>query len=123
MKESKKQKKNLPEVHIIGDLQDIKNLVSGVNKKKTIVVFQDGEEGSYYLEIDGKIQMILKDDITELEKEYKLIYFSFFPSRKKTEPVIEEEPASEEQDKNKKKPKNGKRNTEQKSHKRKNHKK
>jgi hypothetical protein len=122
MKESKKQKKSIPEVHILGDLQGIKMLVAGVNKKKTLVIFQDGEEGSYYLEVDGEIQMILKDDISELEKEYKLIFFTFFPSRKKTEPPIEEEPAGEEQGKKAKKLKSGTRRTEQKSHKHRNHK-
>jgi hypothetical protein len=99
MKESKKRKINLPEVHILGDLEDVKNLVAGVNKKKTIVVFQDGEQGSYYLEVDGKIQMILHDDITELEKEYRLIFFSFFPGRKKVEPVAEEQTLTEEAEK------------------------
>jgi hypothetical protein len=87
MKANKKQKKALPEVHILGDLQDVKKLVSGVNKKKTIVVFKDGDEGSIYLEIEGKFQQIQLKDLKYLEKEYKLIYFSFFPSRKKVEPA------------------------------------
>jgi hypothetical protein len=90
MKPAKKQKKVLPEVHILGDLQDVKTLISGLNKKKTIVLFHDGEQDSLYLEIEGKFQQIHHKDIRQLEKEYKLIYFSFFPSRKKIEPLPEE---------------------------------
>jgi hypothetical protein len=89
MKTVKKQKKVLPEVHILGDLQDVKNLISGLNKKKTLVVFHDGEQDSFYLEIDGKFQQVLQNDFAQLEKEYKLIIFSFFPSRKKVEPIAE----------------------------------
>ena len=90
MKPAKKQKKVLPAVHILGDLQDVKTLISGLNKKKTIVLFRDGEQDSLYLEIEGKFQQIHHKDIRQLEKEYKMIYFSFFPSRKKVEPLIEE---------------------------------
>ena len=90
MKPVKKQKKVLPEVHILGDLQDVKTLISGLNKKKTIVLFHDGEQDSLYLEIEGKFQQIHHKDIRQLEKAYKLIYFSFFPSRKKIEPLPEE---------------------------------
>jgi hypothetical protein len=96
MKATKKQKKILPEVHILGDLQDVKNLISGVNKKKTLVIFQDGEQESFYLEIEGKFQQILQTDITLLEKEYRLIFFSFFPGRKKVDPLTEEKPEEQE---------------------------
>ena len=116
MKESKKLKTNLPEVHILGDLEDVKNLVAGVNKKKTIVVFQDGEQSSFYLEVDGEIQMILPDDITELEQEYRLIFFSFFPSRKRTEPVIEEKTDPVEPEKHNKKDTKEKKIKEKKDH-------
>ena len=92
MSNSKKDKKDLPEVHILGDLNDVKNLVSGVNKKKTIVVFKDGEEGSFYLEVNGKIQKISDNDLAELQKEYRLIHFSFFPGLKKVEELTETKP-------------------------------
>jgi hypothetical protein len=117
MKKSKKQKKTIPEVHILGDLQDIKTLVAGVNKKKTLVIFQDREEGSYYLEVDGEIQMILKEDIKELEKEYKLIFFSFFPSQKISEPVVEVPASNMEMVKDKKRSIGEKKTTKKKSHK------
>ena len=99
MKTTKKQKKSLPEVHILGDLQDVKALISGLNKKKTIVVFLDGEQNSLYLEIEGKFQPIHEKDIKQLKKEYKLIYFSFYPSQKKSEPVMEAKPEAQEPDK------------------------
>ena len=99
MKTTKKQKKSLPEVHILGDLQDVKALISGLNKKKTIVVFLDGEQNSLYLEIEGKFQPIHEKDIKQLKKEYKLIYFSFYPSQKKSEPVMEAKPEPQEPDK------------------------
>ena len=98
MKTRKKSKKSLPPVHILGDLQDVKNLVSAVNKKKTIVLFHDGEQDSFYLEFSGEIREIHHKDFSRLEKDYKLIIFSFFPSRKKAEPVVEEEPAKQEPD-------------------------
>ncbi len=88
----KKLIKGLPEVHILGDLKEVKKLISGVNKKKTLVIFQDGDEGSFYLEIEKKFQSILQKDINQLAKDYRLIFFSFFPSRKKVEPIIDDQP-------------------------------
>jgi hypothetical protein len=93
MKTMKKQKKCLPEVHILGDLQDVKHLITRLNRKKTIVVFHDGEKDSLYLEIEGKFQLIRMKDVKHLEKEYKLIYFSFFPGQKRVVPPAEEQPA------------------------------
>ena len=92
MKKSKKSKTILPQVHILGDLKDVANLVTAVNKKKAIVLFHDAEQDSFYLEIAGEIQEIRQKDISRLEKDYKLILFSFFPSRKKVEPSVEEIP-------------------------------
>ncbi len=99
MKSIRKSKKNLPQVHILGDLQDVKNLVSAVNKKRTIVLFHDGEQDLFYLEIDDEIREIRQKDISRLEKDYKLIIFSFFPSRKNVQQLKEEEPVAKETDK------------------------
>lgn len=99
----KKIKKNMvifPEVHIQGDLQDVKTLVAGVNKKKTIVLFRDGEQETLYLEFDGKIRQIMQDDLNELKKDYRLIFFTFFPSQKKNIPPKEEKQAAEIPEKN-----------------------
>jgi hypothetical protein len=82
MKKGKKLKLALPEVHILGDLQDVKNLVIWVNKKKSIVVFRDGEHETFFLEIEGKMKQIEINDLKKLKKDYNLIYFTFFPSRK-----------------------------------------
>ncbi len=90
MKTTKKQQKPVPEVHILGDLQDVGNLIKVLNKKNVIVVFKDEEQGTFHLEIEGKIRQIVNEDTALLEKEYRLIYFSFFPSRKRVEPVTEE---------------------------------
>ena len=86
-------------MHILGDLQDVKNLVSAVNKKKAIVLFHDGEQDSFYLEIEDEIREIRQKDISRLEEDYKLIIFSFFPSRKKVELLPEEEPVVKDADK------------------------
>ena len=82
----------LPEVHILGDLEDVKNLVSGINKKNVILIFQDGDQGLFYLTGKKKIKLIGQKDITKLEKKFQTIFLSFFPSRKKVEPVTEEKP-------------------------------
>lgn len=118
MKTAKKKKKILPEVHILGDLEDVKNLVSGVNKKKTVVIFRDGDQETFHVEDEGEFKSILPDDIAYLQKKYKLIFFSFFPSRKKIVGLTEEksekpetgEPAvqSPEKDDNKEKKKDKK---------------
>ncbi len=92
MKTTKKSKKTLPQVHILGDLKDVKNLIGAVNKKKTIVLFHDAEKDSFYLEIEDKIREIRQKDISHLEKDYRIIWFSFFPSRKKSESVSVPEP-------------------------------
>ena len=104
----KTQKLILPEVHILGDLEDVKNLVSGINKKKVILIFQDGDQGLFYLAGKKKIKLIEQKDITKLEKKFQVIFLSFFPSRKKVEPVTEgkpEEPVSPSETKEKKKKK------------------
>ena len=99
MKPTKKTKKVLPEVHILGDLKDVKNLISILNKKKTIVIFHNGELDTFYLEIDGKFKQILQNDFAHLEKKYKLVLFSFFPNRKKLETTIEEKQVAQESEK------------------------
>jgi hypothetical protein len=89
MKKSKKLTLVLPEVHIIGDLQDVKNLVISVNKKKSIVIFRDGDHETFFLEIEGKMKQIEINDLKKLKKEYRLIYFTFFPSRKEGSSIKE----------------------------------
>ncbi len=101
----KNKKKVIPEVHILGDLHDVRNLVEAVNKKKTIVLFHDGEQDDFYLEIEGKIRQILQEDISRLEKDYRLIAFTFFPGRKKTEEVTGDKPDEEVPEKKEKKKK------------------
>ncbi|MEI7983104.1 MAG: hypothetical protein WCI71_15750 [Bacteroidota bacterium] len=96
MKTRKKLKKILPEVQIIGDLEDVKNLISAVNKKRAVVIFHDGEQGLNYAEIDGEIQVVLQDELLLLETDYRLIFFDFFPGRKRTRPPAEEMPAGDE---------------------------
>jgi hypothetical protein len=89
MKKQKKPLVTLPEVRILGDLQDIKNLIKAVNKKRSVVVFRDTEQEQHYAEIEGKMQQIPMDLIANLGKEYRFIYFDFSPVRKKTEPAPE----------------------------------
>jgi len=111
----KTQKLILPEVHILGDLEDVKILVSGINKKKVILIFQDGDQGLFYLEGKKKIKLIEQKDITKLEKKFQVIFLSFFPSRKKVVPVTEEAPEvmaavpekAEKKEKKEKPPKKG----------------
>ena len=96
MKTSKEPKKSLPQVHILGDLKDVKNLVSAVNKKRSLVLFHDGEKDSFYLEIEDKIRKIRQKDISRLEKDYRLILFSFFPGLKKVDSSLDEDHKSGE---------------------------
>ena len=88
----KTKKLILPEVHILGDLEDVKILVSGINKKKVILIFQDGDQGLFYLVGKKKNKLIEQKEIAKLEKKFDVIFFSFFPSRKKVETIIEELP-------------------------------
>jgi len=90
-------------VHIIGDLEDAKILVSSINKKKTIIVFKDGEQGTFFSETKGEINPIAQEEIAIMEKDSRLIFFSFFPSQKKVIPVIEETPVVQEPEKEEKK--------------------
>lgn len=92
MKMKKAKKMNLPEVHILGDLKDVKNLVSGIGKKKTLVIFADAEQEAFYVETKGKIKLINPKGVKRLEKSFKLIFFSFFPGRKKNQPAVGEVP-------------------------------
>ena len=92
MKADKKPKKILPEVHILGDLQDAKNLLSVIRKKKRIMIFRDGELDTFYTGVKGEIKQISQNEITNLEKDHRLVFFSFFPGRKKAEPLMEIKP-------------------------------
>lgn len=89
MKKQKKTVKVLPEVKIFGDIKAIKNLIKFVNKKKSVVVFRDKEQGQHYAEIEDKLQLIPLDLISNLEKEYRFIYFDFFPTHEKAESAPE----------------------------------
>jgi hypothetical protein len=95
MKTPKKMKQILPEVHILGDLKDLQNLLTMLNKKKTIVIFYDAEQGAFYLEIEGKFELITQNDFGQLGKKYTLIIFSLFPSKRKVEPPTEDKPEVE----------------------------
>jgi hypothetical protein len=92
MKAGKKQKKILPEVHILGDLKDAAKFVSIICKKKRVIIFQDGEKGTFHAIVKGKASQIQPKEITKLEKDYKLVYISFFPRSKKNEAVTEVAP-------------------------------
>ena len=85
-----KNKKGLPEVSIHGDLRDVKKLVSGVGKKKSLVVFRDSEHDLYYLESKGKVKEIEKEDLKKLEKKLRLIFFQFFPSAKQKDKATDD---------------------------------
>ena len=107
-KMKKTQKLIFPEVHILGDLEDVNNLVFGINRKKVVLVFQDGDQGLFYLVGKKKNKLIEQKEIAKLEKKFDVIFFSFFPSRKKVVPVTEEKPvepvpAAEKKEKKKKK--------------------
>lgn len=91
MKKEKKPRHVMPEVHILGDVEDVLALVKGLNKKNVIVVFKNEDQGTFHLEMKGKIEEILPDDITMLEKEFKIVYFSFFPGRKRVIAQVEPE--------------------------------
>ena len=82
MKSKKKLKKSIPEVHIQGDLEDVKKLVNVVSKKKSVVIFRNGNEGTCYAEIEKIMVPYSLRDITRLEKDFRIIYFDFFPLNK-----------------------------------------
>jgi hypothetical protein len=99
MKASKKQKKSLPEVNVLGDLEDAKKLFLDITKKKTKVVFKDAEQGTFYSGMKRELKEILLEDIHKLEKDHRLIFVSFFPDQKKAEPPVEEKTGSPEPEK------------------------
>jgi len=91
MKSKKKAPLVAPEVHILGDMDDVMTLIRILNKKKTVVIFRDPVAGAHYAEIDGDVELFPPEMIASLEKEYRFVYFDFFPARKKSP---EEEPAA-----------------------------
>jgi len=90
MKHKKKHNKSVPQVHIQGDLEDVKKLVEAVSKKKSVVIFRNGNDGTCYADIEKIMVEYSKTDLTRLEKDFRIIYFDFFPENKTsvTEPVI-----------------------------------
>ena len=102
MKNKKKQKKSVPEVHIQGDLEDVKKLVEVVSKKKSVVIFRNGNNGTCYADIEKIMVEYSKTDLTRLEKDFRIIYFDFFPVNKteNLEPVEKPVPVKTKSDKN-----------------------
>ena len=80
----------LPEVHILGDQEDVNNLFSGIARKNVVLIFQDGDQGLFYLKGKKKFKLIGQKEMTKMEKKFQLLIVSFFPSRKKVEPLTEE---------------------------------
>ena len=94
MKEKKKkQKKSVPAVHILGDLVDVKKLVEIVSKKKSVVIFRHATAGTCYADIEKVMVEYTKTDITALEKDFRVIYFDFFPVEKAKKPIPVKRPA------------------------------
>jgi hypothetical protein len=79
-------------VHILGDFEDVNNLVSGINKKNVIVIFQDADQGLFYFKGKKKFKLIEQKEMTKLEKKFQFLILSIFPSRKKVEPLTKEKP-------------------------------
>jgi hypothetical protein len=96
MKANKKQKKILPEVHVLGDLEEASRLFSNISKKKTMVVFRDAEQGTFYSGMKRELKEIHPEDIHKLEKDHRLVFVSFFPDQKNAEPPVEEKTGSPE---------------------------
>ncbi len=92
MKTKKKAITPVPQVQISGDLEEIKQLIKVLNKKKTVVLFRDMESGIHYAEIDKKIDQFPTELIHNLKKDYRFVYFDFFPSRKMSEQPIVDKP-------------------------------
>ena len=90
MKSKAKQKTSLPEVHILGDLKSVEHLIKSLNKKKTFVLFRDGDTDSCFTDIDGKIREVSNKKIAKLVKNERVIFMDFFSGGKKSEPVVEE---------------------------------
>ena len=88
----KKQKKTTPKVQILGDLEDVKKLVDLVNKKKSIVLFRNSDDGICYADIERIMVEYTTTDIKRLEKDFRIIYFDFLPEKKTIKPVAEEKP-------------------------------
>jgi len=86
MKNKKKHNKSVPDVHIQGDLEDVKKLVEVVSKKKSVVIFRNGDDGTCYADIEKIMVEYSKTDITRLEKDFRIIYFDFFPVKKSAIP-------------------------------------
>jgi hypothetical protein len=90
MKSKSKQQTNLPEVHILGDLKSVEYLIKTLNKKKTFVLFRDGDTGACFTEIDGKIRELSDKKVAKLIKNERVVFLDFFSGGKKSEPIAEE---------------------------------
>jgi hypothetical protein len=83
MKKEKKSVAQLPEVQIMGDLEDVSTLLKAISKKRGLVLFRDAEKNISHAEVEGSIQEISEDEIKVLQKDFRFIYFDFFPGKKK----------------------------------------
>jgi hypothetical protein len=85
MKTDKKKTTFIPDVHILGDLKDVRKLIKLANKKKNLVIYRNGETGTQYANSGKKMLECSDKDIAKLSKDHRLIYFDFFPGSKEME--------------------------------------
>jgi hypothetical protein len=94
MKDKKKHKKAVPKVHVFGDLEDVKKLVEVVSKKKSVVIFRNGDNGTCYADVEKVMVEYTKTDIVRLEKDFRVIYFDFFPEKRSAKPADKKNPVA-----------------------------
>ena len=107
-----------PDLHIHGDLADASSLIAQLSRKKTVIVYRNGEDGSLFT--SGKKEPVKRsaEELTEMNKSQRLLYADFFPSRKKVIPAATETPeipALEEEKKKVKEKKKGEKKVKSKS--------
>ena len=92
MKNKKKETVVTTDLHIHGDLADASSLIAQLSRKKTIIVYRNGEDGSLFTSDKKKPVQRSVEELTEMYKSQRMVYADFFPSRKKVAPTVTETP-------------------------------
>ncbi len=87
---NKKQKIIIPDVHVRGNLQDARNFISFLGKKKSMIILKEEGNETYFSQKKRKIKQIGQEEIDILQKDHKLIFVSFLPDQKPEESIAAE---------------------------------
>lgn len=81
---STKINKIAPEIRVLGNLKEAVKIAELFIKKKTVVIFRNSKDGSFFTEVKGEIVKYIVESNPSEKKAAKTIIIDYTPERVKT---------------------------------------